>query len=70
MKKREGGMTLLVINTNKTSASVAIPSNAEQYTLSSAELQCKTVQLNGQELTLDGNDQIEMAASQDIFIKA
>lgn len=25
---------------------------------------------NGQELTLNGNDQIEMAASQDISIKA
>jgi len=58
MKGHEGGITLLVINTNKTSATVAIPSNAQQYTLTSAELQGKTVKLNGQELKLDGNDEL------------
>jgi len=51
-------MTLLVINTDKTSAFVAIPSHADQYTLTSTELQGKTVQLNGQELKLDGNDEL------------
>jgi hypothetical protein len=47
-----------VINTNKQSTSVDIPSNAEQYTLTSTELQGKTVQLNGQELKLDANDEL------------
>ena len=51
-------MTLLVINTDKTSAFVAIPSNADQYTLTSTGLQGKTVQLNGQELKLDGNGEL------------
>ena len=58
MKGHEGGMSILVINTNKTSAAVTIPSDAEQYSLTSTELQGKTVQLNGQELKLDGNDEL------------
>jgi len=58
MKGHEGGVTLLVINTNKKSVPVSIPSDAEQYTLTSSELRSKTVQLNSQELTLDDNDQL------------
>jgi heparanase len=58
MKGHEGGMTILVINTNKTSATVFIPTDAEQYTVTSMEFQGKTVQLNGQELKLDDNDQL------------
>jgi heparanase len=58
MKGHEGGITLLVINTNKQPTSVAIPSNAEQYTLTSTELQGKTVQLNGQELKLGSDDEL------------
>ncbi len=58
MKGHESGMTILVINTNRTSAVVAIPSDAEQYSLTSTELQSKTVQLNGQGLKLDENDQL------------
>lgn len=58
MKGTPGGITLLVINTNKDSVSVHIPSNAEQYTLTSKELQGKTVMLNGKELQLDANDKL------------
>jgi heparanase 1 len=58
MKGHEGGITLLVINTNKQSTSVAIPSNAEQYTLTSSKLEGKTAQLNGQELKLGNNDEL------------
>ena len=53
-----GGMTILVINTNKTSATFVIPSDAEQYTVTATDLQSKTVQLNGQELKLNDNDQL------------
>ena len=58
LKGHERGITFLIINTNKQSASVNLTSNAEQYTLTSTELQGKTVQLNGRELKLDGNDEL------------
>jgi hypothetical protein len=51
-----GGITLLIINTNKTETPVDIPADAEQYTLTSKELQGTSVQLNGQELNLDATD--------------
>ena len=52
------GITLLVINTNTTTAPFNIPSNAEQYTLTSKELQDTTVMLNGQSLSLAANDEL------------
>jgi len=58
MKGHDGGMTILAINTNKTSVAVTIPSDAEQFILTSTALQGKTIQLNGQELKLDDNDQL------------
>ena len=57
-KGQQGGRTLLVINTNKTASPINIPSNAEQYTLTSNKLQGTTVMLNGQELKLDANDRL------------
>jgi heparanase 1 len=66
MKGHDGGMTILVINTNKTAVAVAIPSDAEQFTLTSTVLQGKTVQLNGQELKLDYNDQLPVFNSRSI----
>jgi heparanase 1 len=57
-KGKEGGLALLVINTNKQSTSVNLPADAEQYTLTSTGRESKTVQLNGQELKLDGNDEL------------
>ena len=56
LKGHEGGIALLVINTNKQKASLNVPSNAEQYTLTSKELQGETVQLNGQDLKLGADD--------------
>jgi len=58
LKGQTGGISLLVINTNKDSVPVHIPSNADQYTLTSKELQGKTVMLNGQELQLDASDEL------------
>ncbi|MGN6531148.1 MAG: hypothetical protein ACTHK0_05290, partial [Ginsengibacter sp.] len=58
LKGKPGGIALLVINTNKNSASFHIPSDAEQYTLTSKELQGTTVMLNGKELQLGANDEL------------
>jgi hypothetical protein len=58
MKGHQSCMTILVINTDKQSISINIPTRAEQYTLTSAELQGKSVQLNGNELKLGANDEL------------
>lgn len=58
LKGKPGGIALLVINTNKDSVSIDIPSDAEQYTLTSKELQGTTVMLNGKELQLSANDEL------------
>lgn len=52
------GITLLVINTNKTPIGINIPSEAQQYTLTAEKLQAKTVLLNGKELLLTANDEL------------
>lgn len=54
----KGGMSLLILNTNKSAAFVSIPSDAEQYTLTSDKIEDTTVQLNGQELTLSSDDEL------------
>jgi len=56
MKGNNDGITILVLNTNKVSATIDIPSGAEQYTLSSNDLQSDHVQLNGEDLKLSGDD--------------
>jgi hypothetical protein len=58
MKEHKGGITILVINTNKQTATFDLPANAEQYTLTSTELEGKSVKLNGKEMKLDGNDDL------------
>ncbi len=58
MKGHDGGITLLIINTNQQPTSVNISSDADQYTITSTALQGKTVQLNGQELKLEANDEL------------
>lgn len=58
MKGHEGGITLLVININKTAVNINIPTDAQQYTLTSKEIQGKTIMLNGQELKLSANDDL------------
>lgn len=57
-KGKEGGITLLVINTNKEETNIHIPANAQQYTLSSTELQGTTVLLNGKGLKLTDSDEL------------
>ena len=57
-KGQQGGITLLVINTNKTAAPITISSNAEQFTLTAKEIQDTTVQLNGQALQLGANNEL------------
>ena len=50
-------MALLVIATDKAAArTLSIPVPGERYTLSSSDLQSKTVQLNGTELKLGADD--------------
>jgi heparanase 1 len=58
MKGHKAGRTILVINNNKQPTSINITNNAEQYTLTSTELQGNTVQLNGRELKLEANDEL------------
>jgi heparanase 1 len=58
MKGHNDGITLLVLNTNKASATINIPPGGEQYTLSSNDLQSGDVQLNGQDLKLSGDDML------------
>lgn len=58
LRGKPGGITLLVINTAQTPVSVAMPTDAEQYTLTGNELQTKSVQLNGQALQLGTNDEL------------
>ena len=58
MKGQEGGITLLVINTNKETTEINLPSDAHQYALTSKDPEGKTVQLNGEDLHLMTNDQL------------
>ncbi len=58
MKGNNDGITLLVLNANKASATINIASGGEQYTLSSNDLQSDHVQLNGQDLKLSGDDML------------
>jgi len=57
-KGNTGGITLLVLNTNKASTTINTPANGEQYTLTSDDLQGNNVQLNGQNLKLNANDML------------
>jgi hypothetical protein len=58
-----GGVALLVINTDKTAPqTLSIPVAGERYTLSSSDLQSKTVQLNGAELRLGAGDELPVLA--------
>ncbi|MBD0289263.1 MAG: hypothetical protein ICV79_28170 [Flavisolibacter sp.] len=58
LKKKPGGIALLIVNTLNTATPIDVPSNAEQYMLTADELQTKKVQLNGQDLALTANDQL------------
>ncbi len=66
MKGNNDGKTLLVLNANKKSTTINIPSNGEQYTLTSNELQGNNVQLNGQNLKLNANDMLPTITGQKV----
>lgn len=54
-----GGVALLAINNSRTQpTSVAVPVEAERYTLAAQQLDTRNVQLNGQELRLGSNDEL------------
>lgn len=54
-----GGVALLAINNSRTQpASVTLPMEAERYTLAAQQVQATSVQLNGQELRLGGNNEL------------
>ena len=57
LPSREGGVTLLAINTSRTQAqAIDLSSAADRYTLSASTLESATVQLNGRALALLPND--------------
>lgn len=57
-KNKKDSITLLVLNTNEIPVNINIPLNAEQYTITSTELEGKMVKLNGSDLKLDANDNL------------
>lgn len=66
MKGHEGDISILIINTNKQPTTVNISTNAQQYTLTSKELQGTMVLLNGRELKLTADDQLPLVNGQDV----
>ena len=66
IKGHPDGITLLVLNTNKVSTAIYIPSNGEQYTLTSNQLQGNNVQLNGKDLKLTDDDVLPAIAGKKI----
>ena len=63
LRGTQGGVALLVLNTDKAAArTLSIPVPGERYTLSSSDLQSKTVQLNGTELKLGEGDALPVLA--------
>src|SRR6185295_375489 len=58
-----GGVALLVINNDRNAArTLTIPVAGERYTLSSNELQSKTIQLNGTDLKVCEGDELPVLA--------
>ena len=54
-----GGVALLAINNSQTqTTAITLPIEAERYTLSAEQLESPTIQLNGQDLKLGGNDEL------------
>ena len=59
MRMAPGGVVLLAINLDKTAAqSLTIPTAAQRYTLTAADLLSSQVELNGRELKLDAADHL------------
>lgn len=54
-----GGVAMLAINNSRQeTTSITLPGEAERYTLAASQPESATVQLNGQELRLGGNDEL------------
>ena len=66
MKWHRDGITLLVLNTNKSPITIHIASGGEQYTMSSNNLQSDHVQLNGEELKLRDDDTLPIVKGKKI----
>lgn len=66
LKGNKNGRSLLVINTNQIATTVDVPKNAKQYTLTSDELQGKSVKLNGRDLHLGTHDEIPAITGKNI----
>jgi len=59
LRGKPGGVTLLAINADKTAAqTIAIPTGAERYTLTSTDLLSSSVELNRSELKLGAGDEL------------
>lgn len=59
LRDEPGGVAIMAINTDAAQAkSISVPVAAQRYTLSSADLQSPTVQLNGATLELTGDGQL------------
>jgi hypothetical protein len=59
LRDRPGGVTLLAINTSRTKPeSIDLPMSADRYTLTGQKLEAARVQLNGQALELNANDEL------------
>ena len=63
LRDTPGGVALLVINNDKAAThSLSTPVASDRYTLSSSNLDSKTVQLNGKELALGSGDELPTIA--------
>lgn len=67
LRNMPGGVALLAINADKSSSHmIEIPAKADRYTLTSAELESKTVALNGRELKLGSGDSLPALKAQPV----
>jgi hypothetical protein len=67
LRGKPGGVTLLAINADKAAAqTIAIPTGAERYTLTSSDLLSASVELNGSELKLGAEDALPKLVGQKV----
>lgn len=58
LRGTRGGVTVLAINLGRSATSLGIPGPADVYALTAAQLESKTVMLNGQLLELDNGNEL------------
>ncbi|MBL4559358.1 MAG: hypothetical protein JKX79_00085 [Labilibaculum sp.] len=66
LKNTSKGIAVLIINTQDSEFSVAIPSSAEQYMITADKLQTKKIKLNGEELKLTKDGELPAIKGQKI----